>query len=110
VRRDNGHEHERIVRVITNIGSELHAMAENRTPGDSRAPGDSCAPGRKDVGDGPTQKLATFAELVAELNRHLLELEYALLDLKEALLRFDRREREGLERAAATQIERIRRK
>jgi len=59
---------------------------------------------------GPAEKLESFAELVALLNRQLVELEYALLDLKEALLRFDRRGRERLARQAAAHIERIRSK
>jgi hypothetical protein len=83
-------------------------MAQNPLP--NPFPNPTPASG-KDLGEGgPTEKLESFSELVAELNRQLLQLEYALLDLKEALLPFDRREHEGLERQAAQQIERIRRK
>jgi hypothetical protein len=50
----------------------------------------------------------TFTELVNELNRHLLQLEYALLDLKEVLVQCDPRESGKLEQQAVQHIDRIR--
>jgi hypothetical protein len=58
--------------------------------------------------DGASEPVATFVDLVNELNQHLSQLEYALLDLKEVLVQCDRLEHGKLERQAAGHIERIR--
>jgi hypothetical protein len=58
--------------------------------------------------DGVLEPVESLLDLLNELNRHLDTLEYALLDLKEALLQCDRGERGKLEREANAQLERIR--
>jgi hypothetical protein len=58
--------------------------------------------------EGALEPVESFLELLNELNRHLSRLEYALLDLKEALVQCDRGERGGLEREARAHLERIR--
>jgi hypothetical protein len=59
-------------------------------------------------GDGVLEPVESLLDLLNELNRHLDHLEYALLDLKEALVLCDRGERGKLERQAASYLERIR--
>ncbi len=54
------------------------------------------------------EPVATFVDLVNELNRHLSQLQYALLDLKEVLVQCDHRQHARLAREAAAHIERIR--
>jgi hypothetical protein len=58
--------------------------------------------------DGALEPVESLLELLNELNRHLDQLEYALLDLKEALTQCDRGERGKLEREAGAHLERIR--
>ena len=58
--------------------------------------------------EGVLEPVESLLDLLNELNRHLDRLEYALLDLKEALLQCDRGERGKLEREAGEQLERIR--
>jgi hypothetical protein len=58
--------------------------------------------------EGALEPVDSFLELLNELNGHLARLEYALLDLKEALVQCDSGERRKLEREAATHLERIR--
>jgi hypothetical protein len=58
--------------------------------------------------DGVLEPVESLLDLLNDLNRHLDTLEYALLDLKEALLRCDRGERGKLESEANAQLERIR--
>jgi hypothetical protein len=59
-------------------------------------------------GDGVLEPVESLLDLLNELNGHLNRLEYALLDLKEALVQCDRGERGKLEREAASHLERIR--
>lgn len=54
------------------------------------------------------EQVVTFVDLVNELNCHLSQLQYALLDLKEVLVQCDDRQRGRLAREAAAHIERIR--
>ena len=54
------------------------------------------------------ESAANFVDLVNELNQHLSQLEYALLDLKEVLVQCDSRESGILGQEAALHIERIR--
>ena len=54
------------------------------------------------------EPVVTFVDLVNELNRHLSQLQYALLDLKEVLVQCDHRQHARLAREAAAHIERIR--
>src|SRR5262249_38818540 len=58
--------------------------------------------------DGVLEPVESLLDLLNELNRHLDQLEYALLDLREALVACDRGERGKLEREANAQLERIR--
>ena len=55
------------------------------------------------------EPVVTFVDLVNELNRHLSQLQYALLDLKEILVRCDRGQHARLAQEASAHIERIRR-
>jgi hypothetical protein len=61
-----------------------------------------------DAADGVLEPVESLLDLLNELNRHLNQLEYALLDLKEALVQCDGGERRRLQGEAATQLERIR--
>jgi hypothetical protein len=58
--------------------------------------------------DGVLEPVESLLDLLNDLNGHLNRLEYALLDLKEALVQCDRGERGKLERQAASHLERIR--
>jgi hypothetical protein len=58
--------------------------------------------------DGVLEPVESLLDLLNELNGHLDRLEYALLDLKEALVQCDRGARGKLEREANEQLERIR--
>jgi hypothetical protein len=61
-----------------------------------------------DAADGVLEPVESLLDLLNELNRHLNHLEYALLDLKEALVQCDGGERRKLQDEAAAQLERIR--
>jgi hypothetical protein len=78
---------------------------EQLPPQDPGRPG---AEGEFASGDGVLEPVESLLDLLNELNRHLDHLEYALLDLKEALVQCDRGERGKLERQAASHLERIR--
>jgi hypothetical protein len=58
--------------------------------------------------DGVMEPVESLIDLLNELNGHLNRLEYALLDLKEALVQCDRGERGRLQREASGHLERIR--
>ncbi len=58
--------------------------------------------------DGVLEPVESLLDLLNELNQHLNRLEYALLDLKEALVQVDGGERRRLQEQAAAQLERIR--
>ncbi|HEY6862738.1 MAG TPA: hypothetical protein VI319_02470 [Burkholderiales bacterium] len=58
--------------------------------------------------DGVLEPVESLLDLLNELNQHLSHLEYALLDLKEALVQVDGGERRKLQEEAASQLERIR--
>ena len=61
-----------------------------------------------DAADGVLEPVESLLDLLNDLNRHLNHLEYALLDLKEALVQVDGGERRKLQEQAASQLERIR--
>ena len=61
-----------------------------------------------DAAGGVLEPVESLIDLLNELNRHLNHLEYALLDLKEALLQCDGGERRRLQHEAAAHVERIR--
>ncbi len=61
-----------------------------------------------DAADGVLEPVESLLDLLNDLNRHLNHLEYALLDLKEALVQVDGGERRKLQEQAAAQLERIR--
>jgi hypothetical protein len=58
--------------------------------------------------DGVLEPVESLLDLLNELNMHLDRLEYALLDLKEALVQCDGGERRKLQRQASEHLERIR--
>jgi hypothetical protein len=67
------------------------------------------APPAASPADGALGPVETFLDLIDELNRQLTQLEYALFDLKEALVQCDRGELGKLEQQAARHLDRIRR-
>jgi hypothetical protein len=58
--------------------------------------------------DGVLEPVESLLDLLNDLNMHLDRLEYALLDLKEALVQCNGGERRRLEREAGEHLERIR--
>jgi hypothetical protein len=82
-----------------------NSMAQQLPP---QQPGPSGADDEFASADGVLEPVESLLDLLNDLNRHLNQLEYALLDLKEALVQCDGGARRRLQHEAAAQLERIR--